>query len=514
MAVSLLATEVIPSAQRRRAVRLRFGDLMARRGALAPRGALLADLTAMASISTRSSGFTSRETMRSVLGGYTPPGKYRGNASRRACMKLSMSDACVRKVWNRITSDMPEPAAASTDSTFSKACFVWATTSPRPTTLPARSVPTCPATTTSSPAGAVMPWEYMPSAGPSSFDVTGFGGMARLAEPDVFEVDGLAVDAAGGRSDPTRECPGLDHRLHEALHEGLVLLGGQPLAVSRIPLRLADHAAIRRHLRLGECADGPMAAAVRQGQLEVDAVPPDHLVPPRHAARAVRHVVVAQPLVQGDEGRLLAHHDPVAVEGGNLIGGSLELVVVLLLGLLEAPLEPRRVEVGGVGGNLRAEEIEGDRAVEVQVPLDGAQVDPAVLPEVVRLVLAHQLAGALDDAHDARLPHEHVVRFLGEHEATGARERIEAALGQARELILAVAVGEEAEHEVGEPVRRLLVEGAEDARLVAVSRAALEQRLRFLTPVAAKVGVEEVDHGPEVPSLLHVDLEQVTKVIE
>src|SRR5262245_11232447 len=227
-----------------------------------------------------------------------------------------------------------------------------------------------------------------------------------------------------------------------------------------------------------------------------------------------RATPVAQSLVQGDEGRLLAHHDPVAVESGDLIGGGLELVVVLLLGLLEAPLEPGGVEVGGVGGDLRAEEVEGDRAVEVQVPLDGAQIDPAVLPEVVRLVLAHQLAGALDDAHDARLPHEHVVRFLGEHEATGARERIEAALGQARELILAVAVGEEAEHEVGEPVRRLLVEGAEDARLVAVSRAALEQRLRFLTPVAAKVGVAEVDHGPEVPSLLHVDLEQVTKVIE
>src|SRR5215467_10773295 len=167
-------------------------------------------------------------------------------------MKPSISEAWVRKVWKRITSTIPVPAAVSTERTFSKACFVCATTSPRPTTLPARSVPTCPATTTSSPAGAVMPWEYMPSAGPSSFDVTGFGGMARLAEPDVLEVDGLAVDPPGGRSDPARECPGLGHGVHEALHEGLVLLGGQPLAVSRIPLRLADHAAVRRHLCLRE----------------------------------------------------------------------------------------------------------------------------------------------------------------------------------------------------------------------------------------------------------------------
>src|SRR5215471_20582829 len=140
---------------------------------------------------------------------------------------------------------MPQPAAASTALTLSRACFVCAPTSPGPMSFPARSSPTCPATTTSSPAGAVMPWEYMPSAGPSSLDVTAFGDMARLAEPDVFEVDGLAVDAAGGRSDPAREFPRLGHRVHEALHEGLVLLGGQPLAVSRIPLRLADHAAVR-----------------------------------------------------------------------------------------------------------------------------------------------------------------------------------------------------------------------------------------------------------------------------
>src|SRR5215467_11341073 len=185
-------------------------------------------------------------------------------------MKPSIPEAWVRKVWKRITSAIPEPAAASTDRTFSKACFVCATTSPRPTTLPAPSVPTCPATTTSSPAGAVMPWEYMPSAGPSSFEVTALGGM-RLSEPDILVVDGLAVDAAGGRSNPARELAGLGHRVHETLHVGLVLLRGQPLPAPGIPLRLADHAAVRRHARLRKHADGPMEAAVRQGQLEVDA---------------------------------------------------------------------------------------------------------------------------------------------------------------------------------------------------------------------------------------------------
>ena len=88
-------------------------------------------------------------------------------------------------------------------------------------------------------------------------------------------------------------------------------------------------------------------------------------------------------------------------------------------------------------------------------------------------VLLHQLARALHDALDARLADEHVVRLFGEHEAGGARERIEAALGEGEELILAVAVGEHREHEEVEPVVDRLVEGAEDARLVRVAAAAL-----------------------------------------
>ena len=78
-----------------------------------------------------------------------------------------------------------------------------------------------------------------------------------------------------------------------------------------------------------------------------------------------------------------------------------------------------------------------------------------------------------DDALDAGLADEHVVRLLGEHEAGGARERVEAALGQREQLVLAVAVGEHREHEEGEPVVDRLVERAEDARLVGVAGAAL-----------------------------------------
>src|SRR6266849_1075297 len=430
-------------------------------------------------------------------------------------MKPSISVAWVRKVWKRTTSVMAQPAAVSTARTFSKACVVWATTSPDPATSPARLVPTCPATTTISPAGTVIPCEYMPRTGPSSLEVIALGAMvALLGEPDVLEVDGLAVDPAGGRGQPAGELARLDHRLHQALNVLLVILGGQPVAVARVPLRLADDAPVGRHAHLPEAADGPVKGPVRQGQLEVDAVLPDDLVPAGHPALAVGDVVVAKALVEGDEGGLLAGDDALAVQLGYGIRRLLEQVVVRLLGLLEAALEPQGVEVGRVGRDFRAEEVEGDGAVEIQIALDGGQIDPAVLAQIVRLVLAHELAGALDDAHDARLAHEHVVRLLGQHEAARARQGVEAALGQAGQLVLPVPIGEEAEHEEGQPVRGLLVEGAEDARLVGVSRAPLEQGLGLLAPLAAEMGVEEIDHGPEVPALLDVDLEDVAQVVE
>ncbi len=115
---------------------------------------------------------------------------------------------------------------------------------------------------------------------------------------------------------------------------------------------------------------------------------------------------------------------------------------------------------------------------------------------------------------DARLADEHVVRLLGQHEAAGARERIEARLRQAFQLHLAVAVREVGEHEEGEPVGRLLVEGAEHARLVGIARAALQQPFRLLAAVLAEIFLQQVDHRPEVAAFLDVDLEQVAHVVE
>ena len=111
------------------------------------------------------------------------------------------------------------------------------------------------------------------------------------------------------------------------------------------------------------------------------------------------------------------------------------------------------------------------------------------------------------------LADEHVMRFLGQHEARRPRQRIEGALRQRQQLRLAVAVGEHREHEEVEPVLDRLVEGVEDPRLVAVAALAREELLGFVAAVAAEVRVQQVDHRPEVPPLFDVDLKEVAQVV-
>ncbi len=137
-------------------------------------------------------------------------------------------------------------------------------------------------------------------------------------------------------------------------------------------------------------------------------------------------------------------------------------MIVVDPGLAVTALEARIEGVGGVGGDLGAEQVERQRVVQVELLLQRRQVDdaeaahPRDVGGIVDAGRPHRLAGAQDGAADPGFAHEHVVGFLGEHEPAGARQRIEAGLRQAFELHLAVAVGEEGEHEERQPVRRLL----------------------------------------------------------
>ena len=237
------------------------------------------------------------------------------------------------------------------------------------------------------------------------------------------------------------------------------------------------------------------------------------LVPAVHAALAVLDVGVAQHLVHGVAQRHVFLRELAVLGRGHPVGVAQREVVRVGL-LLVAALEPVGKERRGVGGDLAAEEVQREREPQVEIALDHVEREAALRSHVLVGVGLHQLRRARHDALHARLAHEHVVGLLGEHEARGAAERIEPALGQGEELVLAVAVREHREHEEVQPVVHGLVEGPQDARLVRVAAAPLEQLLRLLAAVAAELAVQEVHHGPQVPALLHVHLEEVPHVVE
>ena len=214
---------------------------------------------------------------------------------------------------------------------------------------------------------------------------------------------------------------------------------------------------------------------------------------------------------------MLLEDDLVALHHVDRRGAFQQAVIVLDHGFLEAALEALVEVVRRVGRGLLAEQVERDAEVEVHEFLQRRHVDRAGRAHafgIVGLELVHHLAGALDHAAHAGLADEHVVAFLGQHELTGPGQRIEAGLGERGELVLAVAVGEVGEHEERQPVRRLLVERAQDAGLVGIAGMALQHRFRLLAPVAAEIGVQQVDHRPQMPAFLDIDLEDVAEVVE
>src|SRR6516162_6018441 len=343
---------------------------------------------------------------------------------------------------------------------------------------------------------------------------------ASSRELHVFEITRLVVDADTRRRDPACELAGLDHLPHQALDEVAVILRRQPRVLLLVPPCRVDQLSARRRRDVLELADLPVERHVRQLESEAHADPVDDLVPAIETALAVGGVVVAQAHVDGGERGLVHPLDLAIDELEHRVSRALELVVILDLGLLEAALEAGVEGVRRVGGNLRAEQVEGQRIVQVELLLNGRQIDDAEVADLVDIARVldagrlYRLAGALNRAADAGLADEHVVRLLGEHEAAGARQRVKTGLREAFELHLAVAIGEEGEHVEGEPVRRRLIEGAEHARLVGVAGAALQQLLGLLAAVAAEIFLQDIDHGPEMPALLDIDLKDVAHVVE
>ena len=185
-------------------------------------------------------------------------------------------------------------------------------------------------------------------------------------------------------------------------------------------------------------------------------------------------------------------------------------VVIVQPLFLIAPFQPGGVVAGGVGGYFLAEQIHRNAEMEVDVFLNGGQIDDAGRPQplrIVRLQLAHHLGGALRHPHNPAFAHEHMMRLFGEHELAGAGQRVESRLRQRRQLILAVAVGEESEHQIRQPVGGGLVESPQDAGTVDVAGMTRQQQFGLFPPVAPEIGVQQIDHRPQMAPLFHIDLE-------
>ena len=192
-------------------------------------------------------------------------------------------------------------------------------------------------------------------------------------------------------------------------------------------------------------------------------------------------------------------------------------MIVVDLRLLEPPLEAGRIERRRVRRHVGAEQIHRHAEMEIQVALDRRQIDDAAAPNlggVIDALSRHDFGGPLDHPGHARLADEHMVRLLRQHEARGARERIETRFGERAELELAIAVGEVGEHEVRQPVGRPLVERAEDPRIVRVARTPREKRFGFLAAVAPEIGVQQIHHRPQMTALFDVHLKEIPQVVE
>ncbi len=190
-------------------------------------------------------------------------------------------------------------------------------------------------------------------------------------------------------------------------------------------------------------------------------------------------------------------------------------MVVAVLVLFRAPLQAVREVVRRVARHFAAMQVEALAEPEIDVLLDGGEVDAADRPHVLgEAGLLHQLTRTLHDARQARVADEHVVRFFGQHETGGSRQRIEGAFRQRKQLRLPIAIGEHREREEIEPGLDGRVERLEHPRLVAVAALPLEQLLGLVAAVAAEVRVEQIDHRPEVTALFDVHLKQVPKVVQ
>ncbi len=156
-------------------------------------------------------------------------------------------------------------------------------------------------------------------------------------------------------------------------------------------------------------------------------------VPPVDARLHFADVVVTETLVERRQSRKLSIDELAVDDFADGVGGVRQHMIVLKPFLPVPAFQATGEEVGGVRGDIGAKQVERHAVVEIQVALDGWQINHAEIADLVGildLVSRHHVGGPLHDAADAGLADEHVMCFLGQHEPARARQRIEPRLGQ------------------------------------------------------------------------------------
>jgi hypothetical protein len=342
--------------------------------------------------------------------------------------------------------------------------------------------------------------------------------MAEILQPDVLEIHRPAVNAVLRRRNPIGELAAIRHQELHALDVLAVGARGEEFLVPRLEFVLRDQVAAGVERRLPVRTHLAVEAHRRQLDAQAAILLLEDLVPARHRTLAVVDVGIAQDRVHRAPHRDLALDQlgTIFVEGRELVVpfAGRRVGVELAVRFVETALESVRKVIGGIARVLVAEQVERHRIPVVDVLLNYVERDAGVGPDVLALVLFHELRRAPNRAREPRLADEQVVRFLGQHEARGARERREGAFGQGAQLVLAVAVGVGRETEEIEPVVDGVVERGEQARRVGVARAALQHIFGFVATVLAEERVEEIHHRPQVARLLDVHLKQVAHVVQ
>ena len=75
----------------------------------------------------------------------------------------------------------------------------------------------------------------------------------------------------------------------------------------------------------------------------------------------------------------------------------------------------------------------------------------------MKVVFQHGRTCAFHDSSNTALANKHMVGCFGEHKPCSSRQRGKSGLGETLQLHLAIAIGEESEHEVRQPVGRCLI---------------------------------------------------------